>query len=219
MLSTSLPCDAVRVDPRRREHPLPEHLAAGVGILPCQSCRELDPTCSRLYVACVQSADSIELSLQRSGCQCGQERHPVLVALPAPDDDLIRCEVDVLHGTHLAGVSLAVEQDVPADPADVCALSPQAVVTQTERLANLVEQPRTNRRQRRRPLSGRGDQRRAAGGAGQPSVERCERHEARTIEDTRLGRQEEIATRIYSPAESVSVWRNQLVESSERRAL
>ncbi len=226
----------VDVDPGSRKDPLPTLLPARVRVLPHQGSRELDPAGTAPEVLLVLSPHTVEVPRQVGFDSGGQHRHAVSVALAGPHNDLISCEVDVLHaqagalqnpqsrpvqqqrhqardavkmtkkcpnliasqdngkppgalcahkvieprnpliqhlaveeqkraqrlvlgggrhfsldgerreklrdlrGAHLDGMALAVEQDVSADPRDVCLLGTAAVVARAEDIPRAVKE-------------------------------------------------------------------------------
>jgi hypothetical protein len=80
-----------------RENPLPGPFAAGGGVLPCERVRQLDPAGARGEVAFVESTHPFQVALQRCVRDRRQDRHAVLVALPAAHDELMRTEIDIFH--------------------------------------------------------------------------------------------------------------------------
>jgi len=88
---------AIDVDPRGREYPLPDPLAAGVRALAGQGPGEFHPAGSVLEVALVLSLDRIEMGGEIRPHHTREHGHPVLVTLAAPDDDLVSREIDILH--------------------------------------------------------------------------------------------------------------------------
>jgi hypothetical protein len=56
------------------------------------------------------------MTLQRRGDDSGQARHPVPIPLPAPDDDLIRREVDVFDAQAGAREEAKTGPVLPATP-------------------------------------------------------------------------------------------------------
>ena len=87
---------SVGIRPRRGEDPLPRPLTAGVGVLPGEGMRQLHPPGARAQVALVLRTDTREVTLQRGPYDGRKEGHPVAISLPAPDDDLIRRELEIL---------------------------------------------------------------------------------------------------------------------------
>src|SRR3989442_15696490 len=96
MLPAELAGHAVPIEPRRREHPLPDPLPPGVRVLAVERRRKLNPTAPRLKIAPVLLANPVEVPDQIRLDRCGQHCDPVLVALGASHEDLIGAEVDVL---------------------------------------------------------------------------------------------------------------------------
>ncbi len=96
VMPTALPGQPISVDARGGEDPLPDPLPAGVGVLPYQGGRQFDPTGPGREVMSVLDPNGFEV-LQEPGLgNTGEHGDPVLVALAAPDHDLVRGEVDVL---------------------------------------------------------------------------------------------------------------------------
>jgi hypothetical protein len=57
--------------PRRREHPLPDPLATGVGILPPQRGREFHPAGTARQIAPMLAANALEVGLERRSNSLG----------------------------------------------------------------------------------------------------------------------------------------------------
>jgi hypothetical protein len=96
MMSPTLPGPAIRMEPRRREDPLPRPFAAGIGILSRQRVRKLDPPRTHCYVPRVEPAHALDMPVQRAARGDGEERHAIFVAFATPYDDLTRGKLDVL---------------------------------------------------------------------------------------------------------------------------
>src|SRR6266481_6678191 len=96
MMPTALPGQPISVDARGGEHPLPNPLPAGIRVLPHQGGRQFDPTGPGGWIMSVLRPDVLEM-LQEPGLGDAWEHgDPVLVALAAPDHNLVRGKVDVL---------------------------------------------------------------------------------------------------------------------------
>src|SRR3989441_13184475 len=95
----------VDVDTRGRKHPLPRPLAAGVRVLPGQRPRELHPAGAVPEIGFVLPPDHLDMPNEIGSHYGGQHRHAVAVALAGPPDELIGCEIHVLHPE--AGISYA----------------------------------------------------------------------------------------------------------------
>jgi hypothetical protein len=87
----------VHAHPCRRQHPRPPPLARRMGVCPLQGLRPIDLSKPSLPVLLVQGAHVCSLGSERSSDKGWQPRHPVLVPLALPHDELIRLEVTVFH--------------------------------------------------------------------------------------------------------------------------
>src|SRR5262245_3397490 len=72
-------------------------VAAGVGILPAERPRQLDPARAAAEIALVLALDDIEMQGELRNHDGGQRSGPILVALAGTNHDLFAREVDVLH--------------------------------------------------------------------------------------------------------------------------
>src|SRR5262245_31686495 len=97
MMAPPLVGRALHVDARRREHRLPPPLAPGLGILPAESPRQLDPARAPPEIALVLALDRVEMLGELGNHDRGQRGRSILAALAATHCDLVAREVDVLH--------------------------------------------------------------------------------------------------------------------------
>ena len=88
MVAPPLAGDAIHVDPRGGERPLPPPFPAGGRILPGKSPRQLHPPRAMLEIALMLSPHQIQMSLEIGLHGGGQHRDAVLVALAASHDQL-----------------------------------------------------------------------------------------------------------------------------------
>src|SRR5713101_5708462 len=96
MMSAPLAGEPLHVHAGRREDPLPHPLSPRIRVFPTERRRKLDPPGSALHVTTMLLPHGLQMTSEIRLDHGGQHRHPVLVALAASHDDLIRREVDVL---------------------------------------------------------------------------------------------------------------------------
>ena len=96
MVTPSLTGRAVHVDARGGKDPLPHPLSAGVLVLPGQRGRQFHPTGAGDHVPRVLLTNAAEVPREVRLDDGRQHGRSVLVALAAPDDDLVGPEVDIL---------------------------------------------------------------------------------------------------------------------------
>src|SRR5947199_9839161 len=97
MMSPPLAGEPLHVHAGRREDPLPHPLSPRIRVFPTQRCRKLDPPRSALDVTTMLLPHGLQMTSEIHLDHGGQHRHPVLVALAAAHDDLVRREVNVLY--------------------------------------------------------------------------------------------------------------------------
>jgi len=97
VVASLLACLALDVVSRGGEDPLPGPLAGGGRDLLGERAGELDPAGAAHEVALVLGPYALEVNGELGLDRDGQHRRAVLVALAAPDSDLVAAEVDVLH--------------------------------------------------------------------------------------------------------------------------
>src|SRR5947199_9603374 len=98
MVPAELSGHAVPIEPRRREHPLPDPLPPGVRVLTVERRWKLNPTAPRLKITPALLANPVEVPDQIRLDRCGQPGDPDLVALGAQRVDLSGADGDVLDG-------------------------------------------------------------------------------------------------------------------------
>src|SRR5947199_10437638 len=100
MVPAELSGHAVPIEPRRREHPLPDPLPPGVRVLTVERRWKLNPTAPRLKITPALLANPVEVPDQIRLDRCGEHGDPALAALGASHEDLIGTEAAVrdAHG-------------------------------------------------------------------------------------------------------------------------
>jgi hypothetical protein len=97
MVTAPLSRLGISVRSRGRKDPLPSPLTTGIRVLPRESGRKLDPSCTPCDILLVTPLHDREMAAQRLPDDAGQNRQPVAIALPATNDDVVRRKVHVLH--------------------------------------------------------------------------------------------------------------------------
>src|SRR5437867_10024837 len=97
MMSPPLAGEPLHVHASRREDPLPHPLSACIRVFAGEGRRKLDPAGSTFDVAAMLVPHGLQMTSEIQVDHGGQHRDTVLVTLAAAHDDLVRCEVDVLH--------------------------------------------------------------------------------------------------------------------------
>ena len=82
---------------RLGEDPLPYPVGRSVGVFAFKCARKRDGTPSVSKVACMNRLDMFQLVTEGGFEHLGQHGHPVLVALPAADEDFTPVKVDILN--------------------------------------------------------------------------------------------------------------------------
>ena len=77
--------------------------------------------------------------------QSSGECEVLRIGRDVPIDREVAQEHRDFRPTHLSGVPLAMEQDEPLDPVHIGFFSPQAIVPDTNLIADLIEDSRSNR--------------------------------------------------------------------------
>src|SRR2546428_13752075 len=102
MMATALTRRPVEVEPGGREDPLPRPLAASVRVLAGQGPGQLDPAGTVCQVGFVLPLHPLQVPGEGRLGHVWQDGDAILGALAVADDDLIRCEVDVLDSQAVA---------------------------------------------------------------------------------------------------------------------
>jgi hypothetical protein len=84
----------MRVDGKTHCHP---HSRPGLGILPAERPRQLDPARAAPEIALVLALDGVEMQSELGNHDGGQRGGPIFVALAGTNRDLVAREVHVLH--------------------------------------------------------------------------------------------------------------------------
>jgi hypothetical protein len=96
VVPTKLAGQAISIDTRGREDPLPDPFPAGVRVLPEQGSRQRDPACPGCKIISVLSLDGRQMAAEICLGDGREHCDPILISLAATDDDLVSREVDVL---------------------------------------------------------------------------------------------------------------------------
>jgi len=96
VMTAALARGAVEVEAGGRKDPLPRPLPAGVRILAGQGPGQLDPAGTACQVGLVLPLYSLQVLGEGPLGHCWPDSDAILGALAVADDDLTRCEVDVL---------------------------------------------------------------------------------------------------------------------------
>lgn len=96
VVAAALARDAVRIDARGREDPLPGPFSRGAGILDAQGVRQFDAARIGREISLMLFVDCDQMMSQELSQRRGKQRDAILAPLSVPDDQLLPAEVDVL---------------------------------------------------------------------------------------------------------------------------
>ena len=97
MMTTPLPCRAIRVESCRREEPLPAPFAARMWVLAAERPRKLHPAGTVREIFRVLAPNALQVTSQAALRGRGQHGDAILATLAVTDRDLVRIEVNVLY--------------------------------------------------------------------------------------------------------------------------